>query len=236
MPRNIPGPLASSVGVTLIACSMPSTDIGTTTPAAADKPPSKAPTRTRSGPAVIDAELTGEGDRLRLRFSEPLASTEGVDPNDFRLSFAMAYTYRAYAYAYYYDLGDFDSDADGDTDGDALLEFTGMTSRGETLELELSSAIPLDYCHEIALEVAELNREPGIRAKGGIFLHYAPGELPITNAGGRALAPVAAEWVLRKRRGDDEADSMYFEGAPARRALREPIPVRCGPVLPPGPV
>jgi hypothetical protein len=177
---------------------------------------------------VIDAELLGDGKRLRLYLSEPITPTDGVDPNDFRLSMALAYTYKIYAYAYYYDLGEL-----GETG--ELLNIRSLQGQDDILDLELDQFVDPAYCVEFELDIQDMRNDPGVRADGGIFLHYAPGERAITDSEGNAMAPVAAEWVLRKRRGGEDAYEMYFEGPPARRALREAIRVRCGPEIPPGP-
>jgi hypothetical protein len=140
----------------------------------------------------------------------------------------MAYTYKFYAYAYYYDLGEL-----GETG--ELLNIRSLQGQGDTIDLELDQFIDPAYCMEFELEIQDMRSEPGVRADGGVFLHYAPGERAITDSEGNAMAAIAAEWVLRKRRGGDEAYEMYFEGPPARRVLRDPIRVRCGPVVPPGP-
>lgn len=218
--------------VALTACALPSADINTThTPAATpSRDVAKAQRKSaapRHGPTVIDAELLGDGKRLRLQLSEPVASTQGVDPNDFRLSMAMAYAYKLYAYAYYYDPGEL-----GDTG--ELLTMRSLEAQGDTLELELGQFIDPAYCAELQQEIRDM-QEPGVRADGGLFLHYAPGERGIVDSDGNQMAAIAAEWVLHKRRGGDDAYEMYVEGPAARRALREPVRVRCGPEIPPGP-
>jgi hypothetical protein len=228
-------PLAGAVGsaVALVACALPSADINTTqTPTTTVETRAKAKaqrksTAPRHGPTVIDAELLADGKHLRLQLSEPVTPIEGVDPNDFRLSMAMAYAYKFYAYAYYYDVGEL-----GETG--ELLNMRALQAQGDTLDLELDQFVDPAYCAELQREVQEM-QEPGVRADGGLFLHYAPGEKGITDSDGNQMAAIAAEWVLHKRRGGDDAYEMYVEGPPARRALREPIRVRCGPELPPGP-
>lgn len=231
-----PSPLTGAVSstVALVACALPSADISTTQTAAPvesrDKDKTKAQRKSaapRRGPTVIDAELLGDGKHLRLQLSEPVAPTDGVDPNDFRLSMAMAYAYKLYAYAYYYDLGEL-----GETG--ELLNMRSLAAKGDTLELELDQFVDPAYCAELEREREDL-QEPGIRADTGVFLHYAPGEQRITDSDGNPMAAIAAEWVLHKRRGGDDAYEMYMEGPAARRALREPVRVRCGPELPPGP-
>lgn len=233
MPMAPPSPLAGAIGsaVALVACALPSADISTTQTTAPTTPREKTeaqrkPTARRHRPTVLDAELLGDGKHLRLHLSEPVTPTDGVDPNDFRLSMAMAYAYKRYAYAYYYDLGEL-----GDTG--ELLNMRSLQAKGDTLELELDQFIDPAYCAELERELMDM-QEPGIRADAGLFLHYAPGERGITDSEGNAMAAIAAEWVLHRRRGGDDAYEMYVEGPPARRALREPIRVRC-PELPPGP-
>jgi hypothetical protein len=218
----------------LASCALPSADISTTqTPAASTESRSKAKPQRRSlarghRPTVIDAELLPDGKHLRLHLSEPITPTEGVNPNDFRLSMAMAYAYKLYAYATYYDIGEISETGE-------LLNMRSLVGQGDTLELEFDQFVDPVYCAELERSVEELHREPGVRADAGMFLHYAPGERAIVDSEGNAMAAIAAEWVLRKRRGGDDAYEMYAEGLPARRALREPIRVRCGPELPPGP-
>jgi hypothetical protein len=233
MPMAPPSPLAGAVSsaVALAACALPSADISTTqttspTPPRAQAKAQRKSAAPRHGPTVLDAELLGDGKHLRLHLSEPVAPTDGVDPNDFRLSLAMAYAYKLYAYAYYYDPGEL-----GDTG--ELLSMRSLQANGATLELELDQFIDPAYCAEFQAEL-EGAQEPGIRVDGGLFLHYAPGERAITDNDGNEMRAIAAEWVLHRRRGGDDAYEMYFEGPPARRALREPIRVRC-PELPPGP-
>lgn len=108
------------VGVSGLACSLPSAKIEPPQTPSSDHEQATQASAKRAGrfakatrkaaapgrgPTVIEAELLGEGERLRLHFSEPLASTDRVDPSDFRLSVALAYAYKMYAYAYYYDAG-----------------------------------------------------------------------------------------------------------------------------------
>jgi hypothetical protein len=88
--------------------------------------------------------------------------------------------------------------------------------------------IELEYCHEIEREMLEARSEPGARLAGGLYLHYSPGERPITDMQGDEMRAAAADWVLRGRAGGDDAYEMYFEGPKARRALRHAIPIRCG--------
>jgi hypothetical protein len=226
---------SSLVGVgpatVLAACTLPSADISTTA-TVAPEPGSKAeprkPVARNHRPTVLDAELLPDGKHLRLYLSEPVMPTDGIDPNDFRLSVAMSYAYRLYAYAYYYDLGELGENGE-------MLGIRSLENAGTTLELELDQFVDPAYCMEFEQELQSMRGEPGIRADGGIFLHYAPGERPIVDDDGDAMSAIAGEWVLRKRRGGEDALEMHFEGLPARRALREPIRVRCGPDLPPGP-
>jgi hypothetical protein len=227
-------PLTGAVGsaAAIMACALPSADISTTQTPTAVETRGKAKAQRKSaaprhGPTVIDAELLADGKHLRLQLSEPVTPVDGVDPNDFRLSIGMAYAYKFYAYAYYYDLGEL-----GDTG--ELLNMRALQANGDTLELELDQFIDPAYCMEIEREMTQM-QEPGVRADGGLFLHYAPGERAITDSDGNHMAAIAAEWVLHKRRGGDDAYEMYIEGPAARRALRDPIRVRCGPELPPGP-
>lgn len=232
MPSHPPSaPLASALGAyVLAACSLPTANVQLSaervespadTPAPAPRP--RKPGRDFSRPQIVDAELV-TGDHLRLHFSEPLASLAGVDPNDFRLSMGMAKSYKFYAYAYYLDLGE---TIEGDH---GLLKLARMSGQDDIVDLYLAPALDLAYCHEIATEIAEMQNEPGIRANGGLFLHYSPGESPIADAAGNGLAAIGPEWVLRGKRGGEDAYELYFEGPAARRAMHGLIPIECGPM------
>jgi hypothetical protein len=232
MPESPSVPLLGAFGASLLAaCQLPTANLQLTTEApktAETKPTAVAKRERKPGldrrrPEIVDAELLS-GDHLRLRFSEPLAPLDGVDPNDFRLSLGMSYAYKFYAYAYYMDLVD---TIDGDHEG--LLRLADMSGQGDTIDLHLEPDFDLAYCHELMAEIAEMQQEPGIRYEAGLFLHYSPGPVPVTDEAGNGLSPVGADWVLVARRGGDEAYELYFEGPEARRAMRGLIPVECGP-------
>ena len=183
------------------------------------------------GFAVAKAELQGDGLHLHLHFTRPLAPTQAVDPNDFRLSVGLAYAYKQYAYAYYYDPGYYAGE------DEEPAHFVAMHGEGESLELTLAQPFPMSYCVELEREARAAAAEPGIDARGGLFLHYSPGQAPIRDRGGAKLKPAAEAWVLhRNTHGEDEAAyELELEGPKARRAFKGAIPVRCGPELPPGP-
>jgi hypothetical protein len=233
MPESLSAPRLGAFGASILAaCSLPSADLqlsaAPTTPesAAAQPPPTKRerkPGLDRRRPEIVEAQLL-TGDHLRLRFSEPLAPLDGVDPNDFRLSLGMAKSYKFYAYAYYIDLGD--TVIEGDH---GLMRLADMTLQGDTIDLHLEPDFDLAYCHELMAELTDLASEPGIQVQAGVFLHYSPGNAAVSDEAGNALAPVGADWVQVGRRGGEEAYETYFEGPTARRALKGLIPVECGP-------
>jgi hypothetical protein len=236
MPESLPAPLLGAFGASLLAaCSLPSAtlqldsnDPAQPSPAAKAPPPARErkPGLDRRRPEVVHAELV-TGDHLRLHFSEPLATLDGVDPNDFRLSLGMAKSYKFYAYAYYFDLGD---TVEGDH---GLLRLSAIAGQGDTLDLQLEPAFDLAYCHELMAELVAMQSEPDVKAEGGLFLHYSPGEQPITDEAGNGLAAIGPDWVQQARRGGEDAYEMYFEGPQARKALRGLIPIECGPVTSP---
>jgi len=231
--------LASSLS--LGACRVPSATIdagsaappgdeGQRAPAQA-QPKASAPMPKVRGFGIVDAELSGDGQQLQLSFSRPLAPTEDIDPNDFRLSIGYAYTYRQYAYAYYYDVVYYVGDYDG------VASFETARAEQHSLLLTLNHPLPLSYCSAVEAEVRALQSEPGIKARGGVFLHYAPSGAPVRDAKGHKLGSFAEQWVLSLREAEDPYDAVEveLEGGKARRAFSGAIPVRCGPVLPPGP-
>lgn len=205
-------------------------------PVAEAKPTARKSSRSKKGdkpatakagrPRVVEATLL-TGDHLQLQFSEAMAPTDGVDANDFRISLGMAYAYPGYAYAYLYD--------PGYAMADKPSEFTSVRSDGDMVHLYLDPPFDMSYCWELAQMVAEAKAEPGVTAEGGIYLHYAAGDVPVTDTQGKALADVGADWVIARTQGGDYSMEKEFEGPAARTALRGLIPINCGEKVPPGP-
>ena len=221
--------------MSLLGCRLPGASVESSTEPSSGTSQPPPVVNERQGPkprgfAVVDAELAGDGVTLRLEFTRPVAPTTGVNPNDFRLSLGLSYAYKMYAYAYYYDVG-------YAADAGELAEFVSLEVAEHVVELTLAEPFPLYYCQEIERELVMMQQEPGIKAKGGMFLHYSPGKVPVMDTKGKALSPIAEKWVLhREQAGEDYGPGeMYIEGPKARRAFEGAIPVRCGPELPPGP-
>lgn len=139
-----------------------------------------------------------------LRFSEPMAAVDGIDPADFRLSFTSTSRYlyegTVYAFTYYADVHYmlvynyvaytefvplvFDEIANGALATDIVLRF----------------AEPLDsrtcwHYGEVEAYAQELDQEPDNDARVGLFPHYSPGAVPVQSADGQSLAAIGAHWV-----------------------------------------
>jgi hypothetical protein len=166
-----------------------------------------------TGPNDIPLELelaafNKTGQFLLLRFSEPMAPVDGVDPNDFRVSLATAirsvYNYYGYQYVYqsssyadpnyalvdYYYYGNpvsplvADLIVNGNQNTDIILRF---------VEPLVPQACPNFV--ELKANYEEYDSWPNYDAKVGLFPHYSPGAVPVESADGEVLAPIGPEWV-----------------------------------------
>ena len=168
-------------------------------PCATPKPAPGSPDD-HEAPVILGARFIAR-DRVQLTFSEPLASVEGVNPRQFRLS--RAYTsidtgYRTYASGYYYDL------AGTDTYEQQLVvvELELYAEQPEVLALTLNRPVPVELCDEIQqrktdMAVAASDPANTRRAQTGLFLHYtARGSLGVRDKVDNPLDDVGADWAL----------------------------------------
>lgn len=143
---------------------------------------------------------------IRLTFSHPVAEFGSINPNQFRLSLAetvtASYVYNGvseiFTYTTYLDLATV-------TDSYYTHRFTfkSIEPGSSPNQIILRTLEPLGRhgCTWLdgVTELFELYASyPGVTARfdHAIFLHYAAGDVPITDAAGRALSDIGADWVL----------------------------------------
>lgn len=143
---------------------------------------------------------------IRLTFTHPVAEFGSINPNQFRLSLAetitASYVYdgvtETFTYTTYLDLATI-------TDSEYTHRFTfksiepGLSPNQiilRTLDpLESNGCAWLDETAEL-FELYASYTGVTVRFDHAIFLHYAAGPVPITDAAGRALPDIGADWVL----------------------------------------
>jgi hypothetical protein len=145
---------------------------------------------------VIELEFDGDA-TITLTFSQPLAELGTIDPNDFRISAGVtqsfSYDGMTYTMTNYRDLFSDSYPLD--------FGFVSLTAGPgpDQLVLQTSESIAEGVCDWLGV-VAELEydemQDPTSRADGGMFLHYARGEIPIESDKGEALADIGRDWVL----------------------------------------
>jgi hypothetical protein len=145
---------------------------------------------------LVSARLDASGETVVLTFSEAVGPVDEVDPSDFRISYASPEslcgdngctditTYRdpnffvGQYYSYGAQVGPFD-----------LVE---ITPGDQATEVFLRAATALDPLMCDALAYYEMY-SPGYTF--GLFVHHSPGAIPLSSAGGEALAANGAQWV-----------------------------------------
>jgi hypothetical protein len=148
--------------------------------------------------ALVSGRTDETGAFVLLRFSEPIAPPDGVDPTDFRLSLgsSTAFYYQGdleWAFSSYYDPGYYDQPAmklaavsigPGEMPTDLVLRF----------ESPLVSYV-CEYIAEVNVELEMANPMPEFEGRIGLYPHYSPGATPVRSADGEALQPIGPEWV-----------------------------------------
>lgn len=143
--------------------------------------------------ALISAELDETRQFLTLSFSEAVGPVEGVDPQDFRISFAG-----------YSSLCTDDGCVDQTSYWDPNFFAEYYIGYGPNMGTRFEAALlePGSLGHQLVLRFeAPLDAAvcEYIQAYGGgdefLFVHYAAGDIPVTSAEGEGLAPIGPEWV-----------------------------------------
>jgi hypothetical protein len=155
-------------------------------------------TETTGGGAfeLVAAELTVDASTLILTFSDEVAAVDGVDPLDFKISYAWTYSVM---YQYLYEMSYY---IDPNYVTEMTVQMVGISNgpNPEQISLDLSPAVDLGICTIIQdyIDGAAL----GMMADAALFPHYSPGATPVTSSGGVELAPIGPEWV--------EVDNYYL--------------------------
>lgn len=150
-------------------------------------------------PQIVDARFVA-GDRVMLTFSEALAPTKGVNPRQFRLSWAYSLVdlEEGYAAVYYQELGGTDLD-EVPVVVQALVEYA---DRPEVLGLRLNQGVPVDVCTELAelkadFDEAMAEADATERGEVGLFLHYTErGSVVVRDRSGVPLGDIGGAWAL----------------------------------------
>ncbi len=184
-------------------------------------------------PQLIDVQLL-DNSTLALVFSEALSSPQSVDPQQFRLSGAYApkgeyyYQYNTY----YQEIGNWNGPCDeycyeycyqdecyeqcwdycqpGPPVRIAAIEQS--PERTDILLLTLDNGIGHGVCNQLSTFPEEWTK--------GLFIHYTPNGVPVTDTQGELLADIGELWALQPDR-----QWMYNQGT---FPFMEPvIPIAC---------
>lgn len=151
---------------------------------------------------LVLAKFNATGKFVLLRFSEPMAPADSVDPSDFRISLAMTWRYHDYGDVYgattywdpqYYLVNDYYS-------GYTPLKFEAVANGNKDTDLVLRLASPIDpslcpYFAEVQASFEMLDDLPEYEAKVGLFPHYSPGAVKVKSADGEVLDAIGPDWV-----------------------------------------
>jgi hypothetical protein len=152
---------------------------------------------TDTGPNDIPFELVlarynATGKFIALRFSEAVGPVDGIDPGDFRISFAQ-YTYQcSYDYCFgqttYWDPNFY---------VDHYLGYDPYSTDRLETDLMVVGNMPTDIVlrFETPLDPAMCQFFPDDEAFEVMFVHYSPGAVPVMSADGEVLAPIGQDWV-----------------------------------------
>jgi hypothetical protein len=152
-------------------------------------------------PTVLGARFVAR-DRVQLTFSEPLASVEGVNPRQFRLSRSYSAVdgggEQGYASGYYYDL----SGSNNYEPQLVVIELELYAEQPEVLALILNRPVPVELCDTLLQQKADIAvaaSDPANqrRAQAGLFLHYTMrGSDGVRDKVHNPLGDIGADWAL----------------------------------------
>jgi hypothetical protein len=169
---------------------------------------------------LMSASLDASGQTVVLRFSAPVGPLDGVEPSDFRISWAAPTAVcggdECYDQTSYWDPNFYASDYLGYGYGSNLRFEVDMIAPGsEANEVSLHFGAPLDpaLC-EYAAYYGDYDY---------LYVHYAPGEIPLSSSDGESLAAIGPQWVEHS----GPIPSMHLDGDFPN--LDPKIPIPCSP-------
>lgn len=176
-------------------------------------------------PQLLSASTDKSGAFIVLRFSEPMADPAGVDPADFRISFAMTSTYYPYYSSEVYELSAY-VDPNQYFSYSPAFDAIAISPGGQPTDLFIKFDAPLDpiVCTNAAIvaqDYEQLSQSPEYEARAALYPHYSPGGAPVLSAQGEALAAIGPEWVEMPL---GEYGYVYEYGFPN---LSPQIPLNC---------
>jgi hypothetical protein len=153
---------------------------------------------------LVLAKFNATGKFVLLRFSEPMAPVDGVDPGDFRISLATSWRYHYYGEIYssttYWDPHYYFTYDYYNYNGYAPLKVEAVANGSKNTDIVLRLAEPLDpgVCpsfEQLQADYEMFDELPDYQAKLGLFPHYSPGAVNIKSADQEVLAAIGPDWV-----------------------------------------
>lgn len=142
---------------------------------------------------LVSAAMNLTGQFVALRFSEPVGPLEGVDPSDFRISLALPHLLCTG------DGGCVDETAYWDANFyvEYRLTYYGPPPDGDRFEVDLIAPgnMPTDVVLRFAIPLDPLLCEYFDGYADALFVHFAPGAIPVQSADGELLAAIGPQWV-----------------------------------------
>lgn len=146
---------------------------------------------------LVSAEIDGAGQIVTLHFSKPVAPLDGVDPGDFRISHAMP-TYLVTGMGEYPEITYWDPNF--------YVEYYLSYGMPTMKRFEVESISPGDDAHDVRLQFGTpldpafceyvttyiIAYYPNYEA---MFVHHAPGDIPLTSIDGEPLEAMGSQWV-----------------------------------------
>ena len=179
-------------------------------------------------PQLVSARTDDTGKYVYLRFSEPMAPPDGVDPSDFRISQATTYT------DFFYDYYGNSVQASFTSYYDPYFYFdyeptiiTNVIAGGFERDLVLEFAQPIspETCELLELRQMEIEQmkqqDSDFDARAELFPHYSPGGTLVRSAQGETVAAIGPEWV------EYNGSYMWIDGVFGFPNLSPQIPIDC---------
>jgi hypothetical protein len=158
------------------------------------------------------ARFNKNGKFLLLRFSEPMAAVDAVDPADFRVSLATTWRYVGY-YGYVYQSSNYRDPSlylgsycyYGGCSLPLVPELVANGNKETDIVVRFLDPLEPDACAnfvQLQADYQEFDSQPNTDARIALFPHYSPGAIKVKSADGEVLEAIGPEWV--------EVPSMYM--------------------------